>query len=422
MFSKKEFLWTFSERVVTLIGGMAVLKILAVGLSIEEYGYYALVTSICALVVMLPFGSLTQGISRYISIYKTSPSKYNKFVKSSLELLFLISTFYFLLAFLIKDSLSLGPIWEGIYYLLTFFIFSEMLKLLYKTINNANRRRSNLAISSLLEFSVKVIFLYVLWEGDGAISIKSALLILILSNAVSIVILSNAINVPNVTKINIRSSKMFILRIFNFSAPVLIWSVFGWLRDMSNRWYLDYFLDKESVALFAMISSIAMIAPMALHGLLDSLLKPILYQKHNEDKRNSGEVLYRLLPLVLLIFLLAFVVVLFYKNEIILIVADDKYLKLSWMLPWMFLTFSIYSLSMISTYELFTCNQTRRLIISSIVPGVVSIVLGYFFIKNYGLSGALYNYIAVYLSYSILTFIAVFRYRIHQVKGEYANK
>jgi hypothetical protein len=52
-----------------------------------------------------------------------------------------------------------------------------------------------------------------------------------------------------------------ITRIWSFSYPLLIWAVFGWLRDIANRWYLDYSLDKESVTLFAMMSSIALIPP-----------------------------------------------------------------------------------------------------------------------------------------------------------------
>jgi O-antigen/teichoic acid export membrane protein len=418
VFSKKEFLWTFSERVVTLIGGMALMKILAIGLSIEEYGYYSLVTSICALVIMLPFGSLLQGVSRYVSIYKENPLKYNKFVKSTLELFFLISAFYILLAVIIRYSSSLDSKWEDIYYLLVFFIFSEMLKSLYKTLNNANRRRLNLTVSSFLEFIVKVVFLYILWKANGIIDIESVLLILILSNMISILILFKGNKVLNISRINARSSKNFILRMWIFSAPLVVWSIFGWLRDMSNRWYLDYFLDKESVALFAMIGSIAMIAPVALHGLIDAYLIPILYQKDKENKQYAGVILSRLLPSILLFFLLSFTIVFFYKNEIILIIADYKYLKLSWMLPWMFLTFSVYSLSMIATYELFTHKQTKRLLISSIVPGAVSIVCGYYFIKKYGLDGAFYNYIVTYLSYSILTFMAVYRYRIYQRKSE----
>jgi O-antigen/teichoic acid export membrane protein len=65
---------------------------------------------------------------------------------------------------------------------------------------------------------------------------------------------------------------------------------------------------------------------------------------------------------------------------------------------------------MMSTYELFAHKQTKRLIISSIAPGIISLISGYYFIQYYGLDGALINYIITYGSYSLFTFYVVFNY------------
>jgi len=179
---------------------------------------------------------------------------------------------------------------------------------------------------------------------------------------------------------------------------------------MSNRWYLDYFLDKEQVALFAMLSSISMIAPTALLGIIGGYFMPIIYQKENQHRGYTRDFLYKLLPIVLMIFSFSFVITYIFKNEIILIIADEKYLSISWMLPWMYLVFCLYTLSMMATYELFAHKQTKKLILSSIIPGVISLFFGYFFIKQYGVEGALYNYIITYLSYTLLTFYVVVKY------------
>ncbi len=65
MLKNKELHWTFLYQLTTLVGGLFLLKILAVTLSKEDYGYYSLINSIVALIVMLPFSALMQGIGRF---------------------------------------------------------------------------------------------------------------------------------------------------------------------------------------------------------------------------------------------------------------------------------------------------------------------------------------------------------------------
>ena len=76
--TNKELFWTFLYQLITLVGGLVLIKLLATTLSKETYGHYSLVTSITALIVMLPFSALMQGVSRYISIYQNK-FKYSEF-------------------------------------------------------------------------------------------------------------------------------------------------------------------------------------------------------------------------------------------------------------------------------------------------------------------------------------------------------
>jgi O-antigen/teichoic acid export membrane protein len=107
---------------------------------------------------------------------------------------------------------------------------------------------------------------------------------------------------------------------------------------------------------------------------------------------------------------MSFLIVYLFKDFIVVLLTDDKYLSVSWILPWMFLAYSLYVLSMISTYELFAHNQTKKLILSSILPGIIAFLGGYFLIKDYGIEGALYNYMLTYISYALFTFYAVSKY------------
>ena len=405
--SNIELRWTILYQISILVGGVALIKLLAVTLTTEQYGYYALITSISAFILMMPFTAFMQGISRYISIYDKK-NKYNHFYSTIVFAFIFIITIYLFISYLFSGLLTSD--WQSIYIYITFFIVSEIFKVLFYTINNANRQRKNVAISSLLEFSIKLGIVYFLAYTYG-LDITFVLIALAIANLVSILILGfRGKGKVSFKYLNIKESKIYFYRIWLFSYPLLIWAVFGWLRDMSNRWYLDYFLDKDSVALFAMMSSIALITPVALQGLIGSFIIPILYQKENTRKGYTRKFLKIMLPLVSIVFVVAFVITYFYKDFIIMMIADEKYLEISWMLPWMFLIYCIYVLSMMSTYELFAHKQTKRLILSSIVPGIISLICGYFLIKDYGINGALVNYAITYGSYSLFTFFVVFKY------------
>ena len=415
--TNKELFWTFLYQFITLVGGLVLIKLLATALSKETYGYYALIMSITALIVMLPFSALMEGVSRYTSIYQLK-FKYKNFLSVVILLHLFMILIYVVLSVFFKNIFTLSTDWNSIFNWVVLFSISEIIKILFRAVNSANRERKSLAISTFVEFGLKVGLVYFLYH-DYDINTKTLLLIFILANFFSIlVMIYKNKNHISFKSLNIKESKIFIWRIWIFATPLVIWAIFGWLRDMSNRWYLDYFLDKEQVALFAMMSSIAMIAPTALQGLIGGFFVPILYQKENHTKGYVRKFSQKLLPLILVIFILSFIITYVFKNEIILIIADEKYLEISWMLPWMFLTFCIYALSMMATYEIFVYKKTRLLLWSSIAPGIVSMIGGYFFIKYYGIDGALYNYIITYCSYSILTFFVVFKYWYqNKIKG-----
>ncbi|MFT5759981.1 MAG: O-antigen/teichoic acid export membrane protein [Alteromonadaceae bacterium] len=406
--TNKEFYWTLLFQLTSLLGGVLLIKLLAVSLSKAEYGFYAIITSMVTFVLMMPFTALLQGVGRYVSIYQKKGQDVI-FLNSVFVLILICVALYTFLALFFYTFFSLNIEWSDKFLAVFVFTMSEVFKVMFRTINNANRERKNIAISVFSEFFLKISLIFSVYLLS-TINVIDVLHALILANILSVLIMYSK-HTKTIASISKKHFKVHVQRIWLFSYPLLIWGTFGWLRDMSNRWYLDYFLDKEHVALFAMMGSLALIAPFALQGVIGSFFMPIIYQKENEEKGFSRKFLNILIPVLTVVFFISFVIVYFFKNFIVTLLTDDKYLSISWMLPWMFLTYSLYVLSMISTYELFAHNQTKKLILSSVLPGIIAFVGGYFLIKNYGIEGALYNYMLTYTSYALLTFLAVHNYR-----------
>jgi len=402
----KEFIYTFLFQFTSLVGGIVLIKLLAVYLPKEDYGYYSLINSIIAFVLMMPFTALLQGVNRYVSIYNQR-NEFKEFLSSVLILFVTILLIYliiFLIVYVLYSHIFFN--WKDLIFYIIILSISSVFKAFFNSINNAKRDRKNIFYAVCAEFSIKIIGIVILLHY---LNIKYVLLVFIIAQFLSIVIMY-AKNKQYIEFRFTKKSKIYILRVFYFAMPLIVWAIFGWFRDMSNRWYLDYFLTKNEVALFAMINSIAIITPTALQGLIGGFFIPILYEKENQEKGYTKKFLLKLLPVLLVLFLVSFVIVYFFKEQIILIIADKKYLEISWMLPWMFLIYSFYVIAMISTYEIFAHKQTKKLLIPTIIPGIVSIIGGYFLIKFYGINGALYNFTITYLIYSFMVFYVVIKY------------
>lgn len=96
------------------MGGLVLIKLLATALSKETYGYYALIMSITALIVMLPFSALMEGVSRYTSIYQLK-FKYKNFLSVVILLHLFMILIYVVLAVFFKNIFTLSADWNGIF-------------------------------------------------------------------------------------------------------------------------------------------------------------------------------------------------------------------------------------------------------------------------------------------------------------------
>lgn len=200
-------------------------------------------------------------------------------------------------------------------------------------------------------------------------------------------------------------------RIVSFSLPLIVWGGFGWARDMSNRWYLEQFVDTSSVAIFTVLASVALILPTAIQSLVNAYYIPILYEKVNDKTTSISDFFDKFAIRYIFVLFILFFILKLYSKEIISLFASSEYTLYSAFLPWMMIAYSLYVLSSIMALEIFAAKKTSYLLIPNIVPGVISILLGYFMINTYGLNGALYSYLATYLLYAFLMFICVYSFR-----------
>ncbi|MCT7568957.1 MATE family efflux transporter [Aliarcobacter butzleri] len=397
----KDIYYTILTQVVQMGGGLLVFKILTSKLSSLDFGIYALILSFSAIIFTFPFTAIQQALIKYTSVL--SQKRAIDIYKTIFILDIVFFAIYIFLT-IILFSINLININSVGYVVVMAYIFSEVLKINNYMFLNSLRNRKKYFYSIFIEFFLKILLLSALSN-----STKEVFIIFVIVNTLAIIY-----SKPNNLDLNLPNKIQFFYwskMIYVFATPLAIWGIFGWMRDMSNRWIIEYYLTLNDVALFAVINSLIVILPGALQAFLGMFFMPILYKK---EKKQRGSIRKFNKNVIIIGFLIIFFGTIFIEltsEYIIILLSDIKYINGAWMLAPMFFAFSLFSLSMSTTAEIFAHNKTKLLLIPNIISGIISIVSFTLFIKLYAINGALYAFMLSYISYSIITFIVVYRFK-----------
>lgn len=404
----KELQWTILAQFILLLSKFLLIKLLAVNFSQIEYAYYALILSITSFVLTVPFTAFQQGFVRYASIYKLKKN-YKIFYNSMFIFITILSFLYILISWIFIKILNLESFWINHYFYIVLFIITEIYKIYTRSIQNANRERKEYSFSIFLEYGIKF-FIILIAILSSFLNVKIVLLAFVIGNLASINI-STKNYFHYFGFIKFKSFIVLVQRIWIFSAPLALWAIFGWLRDMSGIWYLNFFQGKEEIAGFSVIISLSMMIPLALQSILGAYVVPILYEKENKEKGYTRAYLKKMIPYLLMICMLGFILVFEFQEWIVYVFSDQKYIMYAWMLPWMFLAFFLFVIAMMSTYEILAYKQTKLMLIPNFLSGIFALIAGAYLIMKFGVMGAMISFIGSYLVYSILTFYIAIKFK-----------
>lgn len=404
----KESITVLGFTLVSMVGSLIVMKLLSTYLTKENFGIYSLLMSIIAFISIFPFKGLDQATSRYVSI-NHHENTFKEFYSNYLLLFFVIIVLYSFVFFIISIlNISFGIFTEYLW-LIFWLLISEVIKITFRTIVGADRKRAELLISNNLEFGIKILVLLVL---SDAITIKNLFLLFILANMISSVKLF--LENKNELKLNVINKVNFLFhnkRLWLFAYPFIIMAIFGWLRDLSSRWIIDIYLDKESVAAYTVLTTIAFIIPMGMQTILGSYIVPIIYQKENQQKGFAKKITNILLLVLPILFSLIAVFIYIFSHEVITIFSSSKYIYNNWILTSLFLSYSVYTVAMFSVYEILAQQKSKLLILPTIFSAIMTVGSSIILINYYGLTGAFIGCELGYITYSLLIYITIKKYQ-----------
>lgn len=205
--------------------------------------------------------------------------------------------------------------------------------------------------------------------------------------------------------------------ILKYSWPFILFGVFFWVQNASERWTLEFLCDTEMVGRYAVLNQIGFQSLNLLFGSISYFLFPILFNRAG-SLQNSGQFEHadRLnrwylwfnagLTLTLVLVFWAFGV------EVIRLLSSEKYTEVAWLLPLMALAGGLFNFAQNYANRFTLSMQTHLLIYPKIGASVIGVPMNILFIKYFNLHGLV---LAVVLTQAIYVTLLIV---VWQIKGK----
>ena len=397
-----EFLLTTLGQVLYLLQNLVQNKIFSSFFETSIYGKWSLLVSAYALVSMIPFSAIDQGIYKVAFGCRKEGNERNLY--SLIACVYFLGFVLYSFIFIILENIQGDNYFaHGYGALFAFYAFTEILKNTFLLLDNAYRNRLKVFLIRLFGLVSRTVSFLIL-NSINLFDIRSVLWVMVVTNVVILFFEKKYfLNVD--IKANKAECKRIFFVIFRFSAPLMAWAIFGWMQNMISRWYLDAILDLESVAMYSILTTLSYFVPNAVYTVVNAFVMPIVFEKDKAFTRKKL-LLFLLAVAGVLVLWLLFVIVA--GKYIIIIFSHAKYLAVLKYLPFTTSSAIVYVLSMLSTVEIYRRGETSKLLLPTIIPGLFMATIGYFLIKQMGFNGAIINYMLGHILYCVMTSFIVF--------------
>ncbi len=209
---------------------------------------------------------------------------------------------------------------------------------------------------------------------------------------------------PFAFKVNIAAYKKY----FIFAYPILFVSIFSWGISFSNRYFIDYFLTTEDVAIYSLLASVAGIGQIV--GQIYFLYaEPKILKIYHENVIYSFEELKKYLNYLFLVFVVLLLFAIVLPREVYTILLEKNIVfNNNYFITMLILILSIFIHILLSAYHMYF-KLLRRLDLLSYVYFFAFIVNFFcnFFIQKYGIMAAAISTLLAYLTIFLLQYFFI---------------
>jgi O-antigen/teichoic acid export membrane protein len=388
--------WIMVGQVASVLGALALVRVLTEYLEPIAYGQLALALTLATLVGQVAMGGVAAAIGRFYSI-AAEKDDLSGYLRDSRHLMgYAILAVGVIAAIVVCGLLAVGKLgWLGLAAAVLVLSVLAGLNSAFSAIQNAARQRAIVALHSGMDAWLKIGLALgaIMWLGgsSAAVVVGYAMSALLVTGS-QLLFLRRLLQRHGSTN----HSENWAGQMWLFSWPMMASGLFNWGYYASQRWALELFVTTAEVGKFFALTQIAY-TPIVLAGsLFLSFITPILYSRAGDPGNHSSIVHVRKIVLKMaglgvgLTLTLCVISVVFHEL-IFSFFVSEIYREYSSFMPLVILSAGILQSSIALGSFMTTLNLTKSILPLAIIGQSIIIVLNMLFTKFYGVHGLLYS-------------------------------
>jgi O-antigen/teichoic acid export membrane protein len=359
--------WIVAGQAASVLGSLALVRVLTEYLEPAEYGELALGLTVATLVNQVALGGLIAAIGRYYSI-ATHKGDASGYLKAARRMLIISTAVVLGLGIIVIGALAAADLRSWLWLAtaaLVFAILSSVNSAL-NGIQNAARQRSIVALhggmDSWLKIGLAVGVMLVMGTSSAAVVVGYALsaMIVTLSQFFFLrrLIARQHIPCPQTT------SAYWSRQMWLFAWPMMLGGLFNWGYYASQRWALEFYVSSDEVGKFYALTQVTY-TPIALAGsLFMSFITPIIYSRVGDPEdqvqaENAKKFVFKMAGIGLGATLLAAIISGFAHEWMFRILVEKRYRDYSVFMPLVVLAAGFLQSSLLLGLYATSKNQTK---------------------------------------------------------------
>lgn len=384
-------------------------------LTAEDYGTLAL-TGVVGMFLTSVIGlGVSSGMMRFYFQYKTKEEQDE--VITTVIIYTLVSSAVYLVVFLslepfvshILFSVKESPVYYNLVIIGTIIQIAG--NRLYSTLRAEERAKAftTFSVTSLvLQFGLNILFVVGFKRG-----VQGILEAGVISGILTIIML---------TPIAVRGKRfrfsMFKLKeILSFSAPLVPAAISHIVLNLSNRYFLDYFISKKEVGLFQLGVGLSNVLAIVITKPFKIAWPPYMYSVSEKD--NAKEIYRNVLVYYVFIAFWAGLAISVSAREALIILTTPPFYSSYKIVPLIIVSLILFGMMEILVAGIHITKKTKYVSYIFMMAAVINLGLNYWLIPRYGMYGAATATVLTFLFMNVSYFI--YSQKLYPVKHDFAR-
>ena len=387
----------------------------------EVYGLLSIGLMVVGLFVAVSSIGLSDGILRFISIYRGKNENRKIFTIYNISLVFLSVTgiISFVIVFLAAEYIATGIFHNEnltIYLkLFSILIPISMFANLYLAVIRAFERIEAFSfIFNIVQNLIKLILLGLfLFVGINYISVPISHLLGILAMlAVSYYYCRKKLPALFLGKINDKKEQISIKKeLFAYSSPIMFYAIISTIFVWVDTFFIGYFQDAFQVGLYNAAIPIATLLGFA-PEIFTQLFLPLISKEYaKKNKKLIEELSKQVAKWIFIINLPVLALITIFPGVFLNVLFGPEFLPAEQALRWLAIGIFVYNAAHIISSNLLSMGGRSKVILANtIISGVLNVILNIILIPKYGITGAAIATTISLIVLSILSISQVYHY------------